>query len=63
MQGVSCSGSDLFSSLHSPLAASTVCAAEITQPISSQAAAALFVLEGSAYNHKGLVKHHPCTLQ
>lgn len=59
MQGASCSGSDLFSPLHSPLAASTVYAAEIAQPTSSQTAAALFVLEASAYNHKGIIKHHP----
>lgn len=63
MQGAPCSLSDLFSPLHSPLAVSTVCAAEITQPTSSQTAAALFVLGASAYNHKGLIKHHPCALQ
>lgn len=63
MQGTSCSGSDLFSPLHSPLAVSMVYAVEITQPASYQTAAALFVLEASAYNHKGLIKCHPCALQ
>lgn len=63
MQGASCSGSDLFSPLHSPLAVSMVYAAEIAQPTSSQTAAALFVLEASVSNHKGLIKHHPCALQ
>lgn len=63
MQGASCPGSDLFSPFHSPLAASVVCAAEITQPTSSQTAAVLFVLEASAFNHKGLIKHHPCALK
>lgn len=63
MQGASCSGSDLFSPLHSPLAVSMFYAVKIAQPASSQTAAALFVLEASAYNHKGLIKHHPYALQ
>lgn len=63
MRGAPCSGSNLFSLLHSPLAVSVVYAGEIAQPASSQTAAALFVLEASAYNRKGLIKHHPCALQ
>lgn len=63
MQGATRSGSDLFSPLRSLLAVSMVYAAEIAQPASSQTAAALFVLEASAYNRKGLIKHHPCALQ
>lgn len=63
MQGASCSGSDLFSSLPSPLAVTMVYAVEIAQAASSQTAAVLFVLEASTYNHKGLIKQHPCALQ
>lgn len=63
MQGASYSGSDLFSPLHSPLAVSMFYAVKTAQPASSQTAAALFVLEASAYNHKGLIKHHPYALQ